>query len=1398
MKKKTVGFIALAAITFFSLVGTAFSTISWFVASVVTPEYKINGSSAGAYFAYGDGSEQHPFGISIPRHLYNLSWLQYMGQFTDRQYYFELADSVPADGLNMANYVLPPIGTEDNPFVGNFNGQGKIIKNLTVSNDESTIFNSDKHPDNTQVDFTNPEIVGLFGVVGNLGGAYTGSYDSATNSIYDLGISNITVQTKTSKALVGVAAGYVDATISNVAVNESTIDVNTLNTAAVDGTNLTANLSDYGVVGYATDTYKKSIKKIEQNLYDIEIGANAQFNALDSGDATGWGGSINMTDLYHRLLKFKSTDSGSFGSTSGNYYYKRTWTYNPEKTSYTESGGNYNSSAFRYYNTDPKVGVYQIGNRTSTNAFMYLNGGQYITKQYQEYREHTGTMIKYGSTANKLTVNSFTNNSGTLGNTTGDSPALWSVPAGSSGYISTQYYYNDGNSATTYYLYNNNGTLGLTSSTSTRTTWYKRSNANGICYATTNSDNSGYYLTFTGTSWALAPFTATPNTPEVSRPTEAVEEPDPFTETEPQEPTPKPVDYGYQLYYTDGSTRHYITGTNNALGHSTNPFQGGWTWNSSDRTIQLTGTNYYLRPRSGNNTYSLNLSTTNNYRTWSGRTENDDGTFKFYRTRSSGWSTYYRYLQYNNNNGFTISGDQNSSYSTRTDFSYERMASYNGNYYSYDAAFEAYHQTQAYLDYLSEKQDYDAALAEHNAAVTAYNNYLDAVDQWEQYDSQLEQHNTASAASYCLSQDNRDAQNPVIGPEKYIDNAQTTSGMEYGQDNTTYFPLNVVADGSQTDITKYYPKDSNTGYVTVGSRYDANYTWAYDDNTYYRRSNMRVSEYAISNISSSYTPANGFSTIYTLDQSNDVQEIDDPDVYQRYSDSLESLGTILGKNSSNVYGLHFMESTISKDAVVEAKYVMINGHEYTNYQLPVNSIDFNLKEKGYINLFAGMYFSDNDSLFSLHQVIRNNDNTIKEIKEIKEVYTDGVTNHSVIYKYTDNKYSAGYSFSSTSKTPLTPGQDVNAVDLATLQSGYTLAFKTTQLTNHNHDTHAIINSDFDQTNQSGKIFYFEVPMNSGEFCLGSVEGGTGGYLFYLDIGANAAKTQRTTIYEHYKEIRKVFDYPAGIAIVPVSTVADNLENSTTLDDTNTANFLIVAGTSGTITVTRAQNDVEVARTGGLLSGASGAGAKPTLIGDLMWDSEHLQYNIHDPGGSNLSDEITSEDTVTEVRRLQYYDWNVNLNELTITRITDTSTDGGTNWVRDYYQEFADGTSTTVFANMKIYHSVTGVKYATQSDADTINTYVGNDESSVNNTLIFKVTYQEDAGENIIYEWVLEMAIDGNATGRYYIFQDYVFEATLDNGEVVLTVKTLGSKTIKINSTTITQAGQTVTLTPTNP
>ena len=72
----------------------------------------IDGSSSSGYFAYGDGSAENPYGIRIPRHLYNLAWLQYIGYFGDKQIYFELANDV-----DMSGWTLPPIGTEDNPFI---------------------------------------------------------------------------------------------------------------------------------------------------------------------------------------------------------------------------------------------------------------------------------------------------------------------------------------------------------------------------------------------------------------------------------------------------------------------------------------------------------------------------------------------------------------------------------------------------------------------------------------------------------------------------------------------------------------------------------------------------------------------------------------------------------------------------------------------------------------------------------------------------------------------------------------------------------------------------------------------------------------------------------------------------------------------------------------------------------------------------------------------------------------------------------------------------------------------------------------------------------------------------------------------------------------------------------
>ena len=93
-----------------------------------------------------------------------------------------------------------------------------------------------------------------------------------------------------------------------------------------------------------------------------------------------------------------------------------------------------------------------------------------------------------------------------------------------------------------------------------------------------------------------------------------------------------------------------------------------------------------------------------------------------------------------------------------------------------------------------------------------------------------------------------------------------------------------------------------------------------------------------------------------------------------------------------------------------AEYVKVNKKEYTNYQLPVNSIDFHLKEFGYINFIAGTYYnrssSDrNNSFFALYQIERLDSapNKINRILEVLNVYkhSSGAQNYSYVYQLRD-------------------------------------------------------------------------------------------------------------------------------------------------------------------------------------------------------------------------------------------------------------------------------------------------------------------------------------------------------------------------------------------------------------
>ncbi len=326
--------------------------------------------------------------------------------------------------------------------------------------------------------------------------------------------------------------------------------------------------------------------------------------------------------------------------------------------------------------------------------------------------------------------------------------------------------------------------------------------------------------------------------------------------------------------------------------------------------------------------------------------------------------------------------------------------------------------------------------------------------------------------------------------------------MDYSGNEVTYFPL-ITEDGNYNAARK------NTGYVIGGSEA------ARVDSDWGRTGDIRVSEYYTSDINNSYSNGN-LTHVYTINSSGTRVEItNNHSAYEKYEDSRAGLLDMIA--DGNIYGLHFMSANINKNHLVTAQYTLINGVQKNNYKMPASSIDFNLKRKGYINFFAGTYFSGNNSFFSLHDIIRDSSDNITNIKEIKEIYKSTDTRKDYIYKYTDNTTSA------------------------TITSDYSVAFATSQIKKQSSVT-------------TNAVYYFEIPMNAGEYALGSVSGGTGAYLMYLDIGANGDAMDSVQAY-YITTKNSTNAYPMGVDFAAVTTGNGGGE---------TFGVLIASGKSGSI------------------------------------------------------------------------------------------------------------------------------------------------------------------------------------------------------------------------------------------
>lgn len=133
-------------------------------------DFAIKGASAGAYFdsTSGDGTAAEfdaahikgPFVIANATHMRNLAVLQNTGRFGTDKYYFRIKDTVKE--VDMGDLWLPPIGNDDNPFRGEFDGRGKSIKNLKVTTDKSLLTKA-MYPTQASPQYEFSNAVGLFG-----------------------------------------------------------------------------------------------------------------------------------------------------------------------------------------------------------------------------------------------------------------------------------------------------------------------------------------------------------------------------------------------------------------------------------------------------------------------------------------------------------------------------------------------------------------------------------------------------------------------------------------------------------------------------------------------------------------------------------------------------------------------------------------------------------------------------------------------------------------------------------------------------------------------------------------------------------------------------------------------------------------------------------------------------------------------------------------------------------------------------------------------------------------------------------------------------------------------------------------------------------------------------------
>jgi len=1310
---------------------TASLTAAWFTytAQIKGAENELIGSSEGAYYARGRGTPEDPFIINKPRHLYNLAWLQYLGRYNKvesgkvNQTYFAIdprkdeSDTTDYSNwyLDMSGEVLPPIGTETYPFLGNFDGRGYTIKNLTTSNEYGTA-DGDVKKKPAMVNLTDNQlegvnIVGAFGVVGDIDGTYEGKYkkekeniDPETGetsiekilSVHDVNIENSNVVNNLGTSLVGMIAGYSDGDLSNIGVVNSSLDLKENTSVYKDFDNV----SNYSTVGFCTDEYVDKINKEITTVYTPkEENIDPPFTAKDTvGDGANWGGSINMKDMYEGLktnffdqyyvnssirtnqtIKYVSSKTIVYDENdnpseptnvveSASPAYKNTYFFNDKvydsvdnKQTASITQGIWNAN-----NYEPQKYMCMSGYRVRT-----VNNGLRVTetrydqnKMYRIYCEVDG--LKYYLNRNGNNINYATNEAATN---------LWAFDNG-------KIYQRDG--ATKYYLYQYSTTEVRVQTNETGNWSY---DLNEFNFLSVGTGVNLRYLVFKNFNWTL-----------VQDLTERI------------------------TYYTISTGGRYLVASYN---NGRTSFSS--TTDASDATLWLFDNNNY------GNFYIIINST------------------KYYLCLTSSY-------QYNNQMGtYTYSLGIDPSISYRVSRSSSSTSYLTSNYDGY------------------------------NVYLGLYNNNIVASESTNYRNRFTFTRVDGDEVTYNLK---------LNETETKIQYTQTITQNAIYECPDTYFPLKSKTN-SQGQVTEFaVPDKTNTGYIVSGAEFDSQTTNQVGD--------IRISSF---NLTPSLRNSGGASltTVYTIDdnskrvshnsynqnntnlgQRNGYGTVINASVASRFEKYETSKSQLIekGLTGSAVYGLHFMEASIAKDYRDSSNNLLhetripkayINGKEYANYQVPHDAIDFNLKEKGYINFFAGTYFfgsnGDNDSFFSLHKIYRPSEtsNDINVIKEIQYIYKPKAAyeNYSYIYQFTDGTYSKPFKFMDGKKVTLDSTE--NSVTYVNDFIPPSSADTTMEFSSY-YETTPCFKTSWIKRMANGLIwnaaYYFEIPMNDGEYALGcdDTSGSVGCYLMYLDIGANAAVNNRVIVNEKFTWENQIFSFPKGVAVISAG--------STNISDKNSYCVTIKNETSGTITLKiNSDTEGEIVRTGSMGSGS-----------ELEYVSEGLTIKE----GSNNFDyrsQIPLDKSLTTLLRTSFYDYRPSDGTTLKTVFEKTKVDSGA-WSSTTIKKYgADGKEDQ---SLKIY----------DNEGRPITSYTI-DDAAMNNAnvaLMFKTVF--GYGGQISHDFLTKVTTKPDNNGTIYCTvnaYDITLTFTIESGYVLdpnsahVTIIGISNNTLiyKINETIVT-------------